>query len=73
VSPVEIENMLRTHQAVYEACVMGYPDKDQFDKPKAFIRAAAGPHRVGRAGHGADRILQGEDGRIQTPAVGRVS
>jgi len=42
VSPVEIENMLRTHQAVYEACVMGYPDKDQLIKPKAFIALRPG-------------------------------
>jgi len=37
VSPVEIENTLRTHQAVYECCVMGYPDRDSLIKPKAFI------------------------------------
>ena len=33
VSPVEIENTLRTHQAVYECCVMGYPDRDAFADP----------------------------------------
>ena len=37
VSPVEIENTLRTHEAVYECCVMGYPDRDSLIKPKAFI------------------------------------
>src|SRR5213593_1662200 len=37
VSPVEIENTLRTHQAVYECCVMGYPDRDSLIKPRAFI------------------------------------
>ena len=37
VSPVEIENTLRTHQAVYECCVMGYPDRDALIKPKAFV------------------------------------
>ena len=37
VSPVEIENTLRTHPAVYECCVMGYPDRDSLIKPKAFV------------------------------------
>lgn len=42
VSPVEIENTLRTHQAVYECCVMGYPDKDELVKPKAFVSLRQG-------------------------------
>ena len=37
VSPVEIEHTLRTHEAVYECCVMGYPDRDELIKPKAFV------------------------------------
>ena len=37
VSPVEIEHTLRTHEAVFECCVMGYPDRDELIKPKAFI------------------------------------
>ena len=50
VSPVEIEHTLRTHQAVYECCVMGYPDRDDLVKPKAFVSSAARLHAVGRAG-----------------------
>jgi len=42
VSPVEIEHTLRTHQAVYECCVMGYPDRDELVKPKAFISLRQG-------------------------------
>jgi len=42
VSPVEIENTLRTHPAVYECCVMGYPDRDALIKPKAFIGLGKG-------------------------------
>jgi acyl-coenzyme A synthetase/AMP-(fatty) acid ligase len=42
VSPAEIENTLRTHQAVFEACVMGYPDKDDLVKPKAFVSLRKG-------------------------------
>jgi acyl-coenzyme A synthetase/AMP-(fatty) acid ligase len=37
VSPVEIEHTLRAHQAVFECCVMGYPERDELIKPKAFI------------------------------------
>jgi benzoate-CoA ligase family protein len=42
VSPVEIEHTLRTHRAVYECCVMGYPDRDQLVKPKAFVSLRQG-------------------------------
>jgi acyl-coenzyme A synthetase/AMP-(fatty) acid ligase len=37
VSPVEIEHTLGTHEAVFECCVMGYPDRDELIKPKAFV------------------------------------
>ncbi len=37
VSPVEIEHTLRGHEAVYECCVMGYPERDELIKPKAFV------------------------------------
>ena len=42
VSPTEIESTLRKHEAVYECCVMGYPDKDQLVKPKAFVSLKKG-------------------------------
>jgi len=42
VSPAEIESTLRTHEAVYECAVMGYPDKDGLLKPKAFIALRKG-------------------------------
>ncbi len=42
VSPVEIENTLRTHDAVYECCVMGRTDRDGLVKPKAFVSLREG-------------------------------
>jgi acyl-coenzyme A synthetase/AMP-(fatty) acid ligase len=42
VSPIEIEHTLRTHEAVYECCVMGYPDRDDLVKPKAFVSLRKG-------------------------------
>jgi benzoate-CoA ligase family protein len=42
VSPVEIEHTLRTHKAVFECCVMGYPDRDELVKPKAFVALRPG-------------------------------
>ncbi len=42
VSPVEIENTLRTHKAVFECAVMGYPDRDELVKPKAFVALRQG-------------------------------
>lgn len=42
VSPAEIEQTLRTHQAVYECCVQGYPDRDELIKPKAFVALRPG-------------------------------
>ncbi|MBI2149776.1 MAG: benzoate-CoA ligase family protein [Acidobacteria bacterium] len=37
VSPVEIEQTLRAHEAVFECCVMAYPERDELIKPKAFV------------------------------------
>src|SRR5688572_12144566 len=42
VSPTEIESTLRLHEAVYECAVMGYPDKDELVKPKAFVSLRPG-------------------------------
>jgi benzoate-CoA ligase family protein len=42
VSPIEIEQTLRTHEAVFECCVMGYPDRDELIKPKAFVALRKG-------------------------------
>jgi benzoate-CoA ligase family protein len=42
VSPVEIEHVLRTHKAVFECAVMGYPDRDELVKPKAFVALRKG-------------------------------
>ncbi len=42
VSPVEIENTLRTHAAVYECAVMGRSDQDGLVKPKAFVSLREG-------------------------------
>ena len=37
VSPVEIENLLMSHEAVLECAVVGNLDKDKLEKPKAFV------------------------------------
>jgi 4-hydroxybenzoate-CoA ligase len=37
VSPVEVENCLREHPAVFESAVIGYPDEKGLTKPKAFV------------------------------------
>ena len=42
VSPVEIENTLRTHEAVFECAVLGRSDGDGLVKPKAFISLREG-------------------------------
>jgi acyl-coenzyme A synthetase/AMP-(fatty) acid ligase len=42
VSPVEIEHTLRLHEAVFECCVMGRPDRDDLIKPKAFVALRKG-------------------------------
>jgi benzoate-CoA ligase family protein len=42
VSPIEIENTLRAHTAVYECCVTGRPDRDGLVKPKAFVALRPG-------------------------------
>lgn len=42
VSPVEIENTLLKHKAVFECAVMGRPDRDGLVKPKAFVALRPG-------------------------------
>ncbi len=37
VSPVEIENILASHEAVLECAVVGNLDEDKLIKPKAFV------------------------------------
>ena len=37
VSPIEIENVLSTHPAVFECAVIGARDKAELVKPKAFV------------------------------------
>jgi benzoate-CoA ligase len=37
VSPIEVESVLITHEAVYEAGVIGVPDRDGLIRPKAFL------------------------------------
>ena len=47
VSPVEVENCLGQHPAVFECAIVGYPDEKGLTKPKAFVVLregyAAGP------------------------------
>jgi benzoate-CoA ligase family protein len=37
VSPIEVENTLMQHPAVFEAAVVGHADDDRLIKPKAFV------------------------------------
>ena len=37
VYPAQVENVLRTHPAVDQACVIGVPDKAQVERVKAFV------------------------------------
>jgi benzoate-CoA ligase family protein len=52
VSPVEVENTLIGHPAVFEAAVVGREDTDQLVKPKAFV--------VLKEGHAASGALETE-------------
>jgi len=52
VSPVEVENTLVGHAAVFEAAVVGHEDTDRLVKPKAFI--------VLKDGHAASPGLEDE-------------
>jgi benzoate-CoA ligase len=42
VSPVEVENVLMEHPAVFEAAVVGVPDEKGLIKPKAYVILKAG-------------------------------
>src|SRR5439155_23611967 len=42
LSRVEIEHTLRTHEAVSEGGVMGYRDRDELIKPRAFVVLSQG-------------------------------
>jgi benzoate-CoA ligase len=37
VSPLEVENCLDEHEAVFESAVVGYKDEKGLEKPKAFV------------------------------------
>ena len=41
VSPVEVENVLRSHAAVFECAIVGIPDQNQMVKPHAFVHLNA--------------------------------
>jgi long-chain acyl-CoA synthetase len=42
ISPAEIENVLREHEAVHEAAVVGVPDASRGEVPKAFVSFETG-------------------------------
>ena len=44
VSPVEVENCLKEHPAVYECAVVSYNDEKGLSKPKAFVVLGEGYH-----------------------------
>jgi benzoate-CoA ligase family protein len=47
VSPVEVENMLITHQSILECAVVGKQDKDDLVKPMAYVVLKSGATRPG--------------------------
>ena len=42
ISPAEIENVLREHEAVHEAAVVGLPDESRGEVPKAYVSLLSG-------------------------------
>ena len=63
ISTIEVEQAVVSHPAVLEAAVIGVPDEQWGERPKAFVVLARGrerrPRRADRARQDADRPLQG--------------
>ena len=67
IAPAEIEALLFEHPGVADCAVIGKPDPEAGEVPKAFVvRKDPGAHRGGAAGLGARPA-----GRLQDPARGR--
>ena len=58
IYPREVEEVLLTHPAVAEACVVGAPDPDWGEVVVAFIVGSVDRRRAGRASAGAHRPVQ---------------
>jgi hypothetical protein len=72
VAPGEVERALVSHDAVWEAAVIGVDDEDGLLKPLAFVVVNVGHARRRRARGRAARVRQGDAGAVQVPAVDRV-
>ncbi len=48
INPYEVESMLRAHPRVFDACVVGRPDRDLGEVPVAFIVGDADKHEIER-------------------------
>ena len=67
ISTIEVEQAVVSHPAVLEAAVIGVPDEQWGERPKAFVVLGDGAERhagrADRARQDADRALQGAAGR----------
>ena len=67
ISTIEVEQAVVSHPAVLEAAVIGVPDEQWGERPKAFVVLGEGesatPGRADRAREDEDRPLQGAAGR----------
>ena len=69
VSSIEVEDVLFSHPAVAEVAVIGVPSEKWGETIKALV--VAGRRREGHRGR-ADRLVQGQGGRLQGADVDRV-
>ena len=72
ISPLEVESALLQHDAVAECAVVASPDEARGHVVKAFVVAADGAERGGRARRGAPAARQGADRALQVPEADRV-
>ncbi len=62
VAPAELEGLLLKHPKITDAAVIGIPDDDAGERPKAF-----GRHERARGGGGGPRVHRRASGPLQAP------
>ena len=62
VSPAELESLLLTHPSVADVAVVGIPDEDMIELPRAFVVKKSGttvtPNEIVQYLNGESRILR---------------